>query len=105
MLILTAIIGESTLMIPIGVHHVDVHVQGPIPIRHKGNPLTVRRPRGGPFIKVIVRKVALIPPIGVHHVDLPVPIPITPLRHEGNLFAVRGPGGGPVMKVILGESL
>ena len=34
--------GESSLIAPIGVHHVDFKVYVPIPTRREGNPFTVR---------------------------------------------------------------
>ena len=37
-----AIIGESLLILPIGVHHVDVKV--PIPTGTEGNAFTIRGP-------------------------------------------------------------
>ena len=65
--IATRIIGESVLIPPIGIHHVDFKV--PISIGRKNNPLTVGRPGGIPVATASIGESLLILPIGVYHVD------------------------------------
>ena len=105
---MTAMFSESSLIVPIGVHHADFKV--PISFGTKDNVFTVGRPGGCIVSMVILGEFSLIPPIGIHHVDFrsdfkfgsKVPIPN---RREDNAFTIGRPGGREVTLVILGEFL